>query len=63
MDRWDMLLIGGSVYVAVVSLIRLMARRRNQLIRKVQREIEEQLNAAPKTDVETGVDDAGRDVA
>ena len=47
MDRWDVLLIGGSAYVAVISLVRLMAKRRNQLIQQIHREIEQQHSAPP----------------
>ncbi len=59
MDRWDMLLLAGSAYVAVISLVRLMARRRNQLIRQVQREIEEQTGAAPAAADESGTSGPG----
>ena len=34
MDRWDLLLIGIGGYVAVMALVRLMANRRNQVIRQ-----------------------------
>jgi len=39
MDRWDVLLIGAAGYVAVVSLTRLMARRRNQLVDQVREQM------------------------
>jgi hypothetical protein len=54
MDRWDVLLIGVAGYVAVISLVRLMARRRNQLIQQVQRGIEGQLKSSPATDASSG---------
>ena len=42
MDRWDILIIAGAGYVAVVTLVRLMAARRNQLVEQVRHQIEEQ---------------------
>jgi len=36
MDRWDVLIIAAASYVAVVSLVRLMAVRRNQLVEQVR---------------------------
>ncbi len=63
MDRWDLLLIGLAGYVAVISLVRLMARRRNQLIRQVQREIEGQLNPSPAADGKSGGAESGGSAA
>lgn len=36
MDRWDVIIILVAGYVAVVSLVRLMARRRNELVDQVR---------------------------
>ena len=42
MDRWDLLIIAIAGYVAVMSLVRLMARRRNQLVDQVREQIKAQ---------------------
>ena len=36
MDRGDIVLVVAASYVAVVSLVRLMANRRNQLVEKIR---------------------------
>jgi hypothetical protein len=46
MDRWDVLLAAAATYVAVVSLVRLMANRRNELVVKIREEIAKQRAAA-----------------
>ena len=46
MDRWDLLLVIAALYVAVVSLVRLMANRRNELVAKIREEIAKQREAA-----------------
>jgi hypothetical protein len=45
MDKIDVLMIAGAAYVAVVSLVRLMAARRDQVIRQLRAEIERQRKA------------------
>ena len=42
MDRWDILIIAAAGYVAIVTLVRLMAARRNQLVDQVRHQIEQQ---------------------
>jgi hypothetical protein len=42
MDRWDVIIILVAGYVAVMSLVRLMARRRNQTLQQIQGQISEQ---------------------
>jgi hypothetical protein len=42
MDRWDTLLLIAAGYIAVVSLVRLMVNRRNELVAKVREEIVKQ---------------------
>ena len=42
MDRWDLLIIAGALYVAVVALVRLMAARRDHLVRQVREQINQQ---------------------
>jgi hypothetical protein len=46
MDRWDVLLALVAAYVAVVSLVRLMTNRRNELVTKIREEIVKQRAAA-----------------
>jgi len=38
MDGWDLALMGAAGYAAVVGLVRLMIRRRNQLINELLQE-------------------------
>jgi len=42
MDRWDILIIAGAGYVAVMTLVRLMVARRNHLIDQVRQQVEQQ---------------------
>jgi hypothetical protein len=42
MDRWDLLIIFAAGYVAVMTLVRLMAGRRNQLVDQVRGQLDEQ---------------------
>ncbi len=42
MDRLDILLIAVAAYVSVVSLVRLMTNRRNELVAKIRTEIDKQ---------------------
>ena len=58
MDRWDVLMILSAGYVAVVSLVRLMAVRRNQVLEHFKQEIEQQLGSADKQS-----EDKNRDAA
>jgi len=58
MDRWDLLIVLFAGYVAVMSLVRLMARRRNELVDHVRQQINEQ---RPKK--KPAADDAGQDAA
>ena len=41
MDRWDVIIILGAAYVAVMTLVRMMARRRNQVVGYVREKIAE----------------------
>jgi len=41
MDRWDVIIILGAGYVAVMSLVRLMSRRRDQVVGYVREKIAE----------------------
>jgi hypothetical protein len=46
MERWDVLILIVAGYVAVASLVRLMANRRNELVAKIRTEIAKQRAAA-----------------
>jgi hypothetical protein len=41
MDGWDIALLAVAGYIAVVALVRLMLRRRNQLIEELLKQAEE----------------------
>jgi hypothetical protein len=57
MDRWDIFLIVGAAYLAIVSLVRLMAARRDAVVKELRAQIEARRAAqAPG-------DDDDRDVA
>lgn len=47
MDGWDLALVGAAGYTAVVGLVRLMNRRRNQLIDELVQEVAEQRRLHP----------------
>ncbi len=47
MDRWDIVMIAAAGYIAVISLVRLMARRRNQLVEQVRQQMEGQQGSRP----------------
>lgn len=46
MDRWDIMLMAVAGYVAIASLVRLMANRRNELVAKIREEVARQRAAA-----------------
>ncbi len=39
MDRWDILIVVAAGYVALMTLVRLMTRRRNELVNQVRSQI------------------------
>jgi hypothetical protein len=45
MDRWDVVLLIVAGYVSVLSLVRLMANRRNELVSKIREEIDRRADA------------------
>lgn len=45
MDRWDVIVILIAGYVSVMALVRMMARRRNQLLEHFRDEIEQQVQS------------------
>ncbi|MEM8946811.1 MAG: hypothetical protein AAGD11_16675 [Planctomycetota bacterium] len=61
MDRWDALIIGGAAYVAVVTLVRLMAARRNHLVDQVRQQIDQQRGKPPAASTQN--EDADRGAA
>lgn len=42
MDRWDVLIVIVAGYVAAVTLVRLMAHRRNELVARIRDEFAKQ---------------------
>ena len=48
MDRWDIFIILVAAYVAVMTLVRLMARRHNQMLGNIREQLTEQLNENKK---------------
>ena len=49
MDRWDLILVLVAVYVAVMALVRMMARRRDELVTDVRRQLDEQRQKSKKS--------------
>ena len=41
MDRWDVIIVLAAGYLAVMTLVRMMARRRNQVVDHVREKIAE----------------------
>jgi len=62
MDRWDVLIIFAAGYVAVMTLVRLMAGRRNQLVDQVRGQLDAQ-RAQHRNAVQQTKEDEVRDVA
>jgi hypothetical protein len=42
LDRWDVVLLLIAAYVAVMSLVRMMTRRRDQVVADVERQLKAQ---------------------
>ena len=51
MDNWDVTLLVVAGYLAVVSLVRLMARRRNQVYEELRQKAEDEKRHQVKGDV------------
>ena len=49
MDRWDFIIVAAGGYIAIMTLIRLMAARRNQLVDQVRQQVEKQRNQQQST--------------
>jgi hypothetical protein len=41
MDRWDVLIVAVAAYVAVMTLVRLMTHRRDELVGQVRQQIDD----------------------
>ncbi len=50
MDQFDALLIAAAGYVAVVSLVRLMAARRDEVVRQLRAELQRRRETAEETE-------------
>ena len=51
MDSWDVTLLVVAGYLAVVTLVRLMARRRNQVFEELRQKAEEEKRKQAQTDL------------
>jgi hypothetical protein len=49
MDRWDVLIVAVAAYVAVMTLVRLMASRRNELVGQVRQQVADLQKQKKKT--------------
>jgi uncharacterized membrane protein len=48
LSRSDTILLGVAVYFAVMALVRLMQRRRDELVADVQRQVDERRNRSKR---------------
>jgi hypothetical protein len=51
MDSWDVTLLVVAGYLAVVTLVRLMARRRNQVFEELRQKAEEEKRKQVQTEL------------
>jgi hypothetical protein len=63
MDRWDILIGIAAGYVAIVSLVRLMANRRNELVGKIRAKIAQERDAAAAKGAAAFADEQKQDAA
>lgn len=54
MDRWDILILAVAVYVAVMTLTRMMAGRRNALVDEARKQIAQELKNQRKPSQDPG---------
>ncbi len=52
MDRWDVIIILVAGYVAVMTLVRLMSSRHNQMLVQIREQLTEQLRKKKKEEKE-----------
>ena len=57
MDRWDVIIIVVAGYVAVMSLVRLMNSRHNQMLVQVREQLTKQLRKKKTKKKKTKTDD------
>lgn len=50
MDRWDIALLVVAAYFSGLALLRLMVRRRDQMVRDFQRQMEQQRERKKKAE-------------
>jgi len=48
MDRWDIIIILVAAYVAVMTLVRLMSSRHNQMLVQIREQLTKQLRKKKK---------------
>ncbi|HEY4235463.1 MAG TPA: hypothetical protein VGM76_18675 [Lacipirellulaceae bacterium] len=60
LDRWDVALMLATTYVAVITLVRLMARRRDQVVADVEQQIQ---SHRKQTKAKTAKTKKGREAA
>lgn len=48
MDRWDLLIVGVAGYIAVMTLMRMMANRRNELVTQAREQVASQMKKKKK---------------
>ncbi len=64
MDRWDVIIILAAGYVAVMTLVRLMSSRHNQMLVQIREQLTKQLRKKKtkkkkKTDEQSTQEDRG----
>ena len=57
MDRWDVIIIVVAGYVAVMSLVRLMSSRHNQMLVQIREQLTKQLRKKKTKKKKTKTDD------
>lgn len=60
MDRWDVLIIAVATYVAITALVRLMVRRRDELVAQVRQQITELQKKKKKAAKQAAAKDAAK---
>jgi hypothetical protein len=58
LDPWDLAILGVGAYVAVISLVRLMARRRNQILDEVREQVRQASVRRASVDADADADEA-----
>lgn len=58
LDPWDLAILGVGAYVAVISLVRLMARRRNQILDEVREQVRQAAARRASVDADADAEEA-----